>query len=58
MRGEHVALRSPGTKEHHDPLVLRIPRLRPQLLQGEQAGIATGIDDEVRLARTSGYRQR
>ena len=58
VRGEYMVLRAPRPQQHAEFAEPRIPRLGPQLLQRKQAGVAAGLDDEVRLVRSPRHRQR
>ena len=58
VRRQNVALRPPRPKQHDQLAVPRVPSLRPQLPQGQQPGIATGLHDVVRLPGATRHGQR
>jgi hypothetical protein len=54
--GEHVTFRAPWPKQDTELVETRLPRLCPKLPDGQQARVAAGLDDEVRLALVGGLR--
>jgi hypothetical protein len=53
VRGKHVAFRAPRPEQDDELAEALLPRLRPQLLNRKQAGVAAGLDDEVLVAGPS-----
>ena len=58
MGGEHLCLRPPWAEHHHQATEPRILGLGPELPQGQQPGVAAGLDDVVRLARSLRHGER